>query len=266
MDGLHDFAYPLLARVTAQLVGVPRDDLVTFQRHFDAYYRSFGRQIRNEEGRRSAESAAESIVAYFRTLLAARRREPQDDLMSAMLAAADDMVTEDELASLCIQALFSGRESTPNFIANALWTLLSHPAELERLRRDPGLMPSAVEELLRYEGSTPTVSRVALAELEVGGKRIGAGQRVLLITAAANRDPERFPDPDRLDLARPNNHHLSFGHGAHFCLGAAVARMVAQSALWSVLERFPGLRLAAERVEWRTDTPNRFLCALPLTW
>jgi pimeloyl-[acyl-carrier protein] synthase len=162
--------------------------------------------------------------------------------------------------------MVGGQETTTNLIGNGLLTLLRAPAELERLRQDPALVPSAVEELLRYESPSQHTGRLAPEDLELGGKTIRKRQAVIAVMGAANRDPERFPDPDRLDLARRDNRHVAFGWGPHFCFGAALARIEGQVAFETMLRRLPELALAPGPLVWRTNLGLRGLTALPVTF
>jgi len=158
--------------------------------------------------------------------------------------------------------MVGGQETTTNLIGNGVLTLLRHPGEMERLRANPALVPSAVEEMLRYESPSQHTGRLAPVQRELGGKVIGKGQAVMAVMAAANRDPERFPEPDRFDVERQDNRHLAFGYAAHFCFGAALARIEGQEAFEAILRRIPDLRLAQDRLVWRNNSGLRGVCAL----
>jgi cytochrome P450 len=175
-----------------------------------------------------------------------------------------DTLTEEELWANAMLLLFAGHETTTGLIGNGLLALLRHPVELDLLRREPALMESGVEELLRFDGPVHRIGRVAKDDLSIGGFSIPAGQPVILGLAAANRDPAQFPDPDRLDVRRAENRHLAFGHGIHFCLGAALARLEGQIAIGAILRRYPDLRLTGERLAWRRSSTLRGLTALPV--
>ena len=183
-----------------------------------------------------------------------------------MVAAQEqgDVLSDGELFSTCVLLLIAGHETTTNLIGNGVLALLRHPHELARLRREPTLIGSAVEELLRYESPVQLTSRVAKEDLEMGGKHIQAGEEVSLLLGAANRDPVRFTDPDRLDLARSDNPHVAFGYGMHFCLGATLARIEGQVAIHSLPQRFADLRLMNDAPEWREGVMLRGLKQLPL--
>ena len=176
-------------------------------------------------------------------------------------------LTEDEIIANLIVTMVGGQETTTNLIGNGLLTLLRNPAEMERLRADSSLIPAAVEELLRYESPSQHTARLAPADIEMGGKKIRERQAVIAVMGAANRDPERFPDPDRLDIARQDNRHLAFGWAAHFCFGAALARLEGQIAFEAILGRLPNLTLdPTPPLVWRDNLGLRGLNALPLSF
>jgi cytochrome P450 len=176
-------------------------------------------------------------------------------------------LSEDEIIANLIVTMVGGQETTTNLIGNGLLTLLRNPDEMERLRADLSLIPSAVEELLRYESPSQHTARLAPTDVEMGGKKIRERQAVIAVMGAANRDPERFPDPDRLDLARQDNRHLAFGWAAHFCFGAALARLEGQIAFETILRRLPGLTLDTSiPLEWRHNLGLRGLTGLPITF
>jgi len=178
----------------------------------------------------------------------------------------DDALSEADVVISCAGLLFAGNETTTNLIGNGLLAFLRHPDQLERLRDAPTLIESAVEEMLRYDSPVQLTARIAKEDVEIGGKRVGVGQRVVLFLGAANRDPAQFAAADRFDVGRQENHHLSFSHGAHFCLGAALARLEGQIAIGTMLRRLPNLRLEAESLEWRDNKNLRGLRALPVTF
>jgi len=222
--------------------------------------------LSGREGLEPPKRATRALADYFRTLLAARRREPRDDLLSAMVAAEDEgeRLSEAEVLALATLILVAGHETTANLIGNAVVCLLRYPDERKRLRDDPSLLPSAVEEFLRFESPIQITDRVATEDLELRGKRVKRGQLVALLLGSANRDPARFPEPDRLDLGRSENRHFAFGHGSHFCLGAQLARLEAQVALRGLLRRFPDFRGAPDPPDWKRSAVLRGPTALPL--
>jgi cytochrome P450 len=267
MDLIRDFAYPLPTIVIAEMLGVSPGDRALLKQWSDALA-SLLDPLQAEGGMQPAEHAFAAFAAYFRRVFAERRSQPRDDLITALVAAEEqgDRLDETELLSLCMLLLAAGNETTTNLIGNGLLALLRHPGEMQRLRERPDLARSGVEELLRYDSPVQTTDRVATVDCEIGGRAIRRGQLVGLLLGAANRDPARFPDPDRLDLGREDSAHLAFGHGIHFCLGAQLARVEAQEAIPALLRRFP--KLAGDRAptRWKRSIVLRGLTALRLTW
>jgi cytochrome P450 len=261
-DLIRDFAYPLPITVIAELFGVPEAD----RAQFSAWSREMAAGMdRFYSKTAKAFGGAEGMGAYVASLVAERRRTPGDDLVSRMLEAEDDdALTEAEVTSLCTLLVFAGHETTTNLIGNGLLALLRAPDQLDALRKsDAAGVRTAVEELLRYDSPAQMINRAALADTDIGGVAIAAGDSVVAALGAANRDPARFPDADVLDVARHPNPHLAFGQGVHFCLGAALSRREAQIALPALLERFPELGLAGTPV-WRPTAVLRGLESLPL--
>jgi cytochrome P450 len=246
-DLIGRFAYPLPVIVIAEMLGVPAEDRARFQEWSAVVVRGLDPFV-DSETQDAVLDARDALAAYLRGVIAERRRDPADDLITAMIAARDagDFLGEAELVAMCNLLLVAGHETTVNLIGGGTLALLRHPDQLERLRREPTLARTAVEELLRYSPPVQWTGRVATAEVELGGRRVAAGQSVVAILAAANRDPEAFADPDRLDVGRDPNHHVSFGRGIHFCLGAPLARLEAQIALPMLLRRFPELHPAGD--------------------
>jgi pimeloyl-[acyl-carrier protein] synthase len=196
-----------------------------------------------------------------------RRNKSSDDLLSGLIAAEEqgDRLSEDELLSTCVLLFFAGHETTVNLIGNGTLALLRNPEQFERLRSNPSLLPNAIEEFLRYDSPVQRTGRTVLEDVEVGGWQLHPGQRVNLLVGAANRDPLQFPDPDRLDVARPNaSQHLSFASGIHYCVGAPLARLEAQLAIGALLQRVPSLRLATDTPSWRRTFVLRGLVSLPV--
>jgi hypothetical protein len=266
LELVRDLAYPLPVTVIAELLGVPAADHERFKRWSDELTALLD-PLQARGGLRPARAAFEELSAYFRAVFAERRRAPRDDLVSALVGVDDggDRLSEIELLSLCMLLLGAGHETTTSLIGNAVVALLRHPAERKRFQDDPGLAEGAVEELLRFDSPVQVTDRVAREPREIGGCRIRPGQLVGLVLGAANRDPEVFPEPDRLDLGRRENRHLAFGQGAHFCLGAQLARLEARVALARLFERFPDLRGDPERVEWRRSIVLRGPLRVPLS-
>jgi cytochrome P450 len=268
MDVIADLAYPLPVTVICDMLGVPvgdheqmRDWSSDIIRSLDAIGIPSDDSVveRGRVGRRG-------IADYFRALLPERRRQPRADLLSSLIAVEEqgDRLTEGELLATCVLLFIAGHETTVNLIGNGLLALLRHPEELERLRSGPGLIGSAVEELLRFDSPVQRTARITSAEVEVGGKTLPPGAFVVTAIGAANRDPRHFPDPDRLDIGRSDNRHIAFGFGIHFCLGAPLARVEGQLALGTLMRRMPKLRLASPDLEWRESSTLRGLKALPV--
>jgi cytochrome P450 len=209
------------------------------------------------------------MLGYFQALLAARRREPADDLLSALISARDegDRLSENELLSMAFLLLVAGHETTVNLIASGTLALLLNPGEMARLRANPALLGSAVEELLRYVNPVNNATfRFTGEPVEIGGLPIGPGEVVLVSLSGANRDPSRYADPDRLDLRRDSGGHVAFGHGIHYCLGAPLARLEAEIAFRGLLERFGSMTLAVppDALRWRPSTLIHGLQSLPV--
>ena len=267
MDLSADYAFPLPITVIAELLGVADADQSRFKEWSDAIITP---AIGPEAMERFFERMGE-FVEYLTALFAARRADPQHDLVSALLAARDeeDALTEEELFGTVVLLIVAGHETTVGLIGNAVLNLLTHPEQLELVRSDASLIPGAVEEMLRFEGPVErALNRWAAADVELGGQTIRKGDLVIVILGAADRDPDRFPDPDRLDVQREDTRHLAFGRGSHYCLGAPLARLEAEIALETLFRRFPGLRLAVEpdELEWRATPGFRRLETLPVAW
>jgi cytochrome P450 len=214
------------------------------------------------------ERAVEEFVDYLTNLARKRRAEPADDLMSALVAVQDcgDRFTDDELISTCFLLLVAGHETTINLVGNSMLALLRHPGQLRRLRQDPALIRSAIEELLRYDGTVQITTRIVKGEVEIDGQTLSDGEAVFPVLGAANRDPDQFADPDRLDLGRIDNRHLSLSNGPHFCLGAPLARLEGEIAIGTLVRRLPRLRLDTDTLEWRPSPGLRGLEALPVAY
>jgi cytochrome P450 len=259
MEVLGDVAYPLPFRVIAELLGVPPGDHDRF-RGWANDMSLVLEPIQTEERRARAIAASLRLGEYLQPQFAERRTQPRDDLLTALVQAEQDgdRLSESELGANVVQLLIAGHETTQNLITNGLWALLRHPGQLARLRDDPELMPAAVEELLRYDSPVQFATRIAREDIELEGTVIPRGARILVLLGAANRDPARFAEPDTLDVERPDAGHVSFGHGPHFCLGNALARLEADVAL-RALTALPSLRLAGEPPRYRDTAMLRGL-------
>jgi cytochrome P450 len=264
MDVVRDLAYPLPANVIAELLGMPAGDREQLQVWSRDILPIFGNG--DIEQLRQAQRSMIEMHDYLRVIAADRRRTPRDDVMSTFMAAeAEGIVTEDEAVANCVLLLFAGHETTANLIANGLVLLFDHPEQLDRLRTDPELTPSAVEEMLRCDGPAGVVGRVTTEPVELAGHTIPAGQHIYLALMAANRDPEVFTDPDTFDITRERNRHLSFGMGTYYCLGAALARMETDECLRILLDRCPDIRPAYDTPDWLPTAPiGHRLASLPV--
>lgn len=258
-------AYPLPVIVIAEMLGVPAEDRMAFQRWSAVLVRGLDPMI-GEAEQEAVLDARDALTDYLRGVLAQRRRDPQDDMLTRLVAAEEngDMLSQGELTAMCNLLLVAGHETTVNLIGNGMLALLQNPDELQRLRRNPDMIGTAVDELLRYTSPVQWTGRVAIEEVELGGRTIQPMQSVTGVLGAANRDPQVFSDPDRLDLGRHPNPHVAFGRGIHFCLGAPLAELEAQVAIPMLLERFPRLRLAGQP-EMRPTWVLRGLRSLPVT-
>jgi cytochrome P450 len=265
-DFVAEFAFPLPATVIAELLGVPAQDRNRF-RHWSQQLILGVDMTQPPRIRAAAGVAVSQLLNYFRELVAARRDRPADDLITALIAAkeAHDRLSEDELLGTCQVLLVAGHETTTNLIGAGMLRLITRPEALEQLRSTPDLLPSAVEELLRFESPVQRVPRMTMEDIEISGVRIARGQRVVAGTGAANRDPAVFAEPNRLDLGRQPNPHLAFGHGIHFCLGAWLARLEAQIAFACALRRLTDVQLAGPPV-WSPNRVIRGLRSLPIQY
>lgn len=268
IDFIADFAGPLPGLVIMAMLGVPREELPLIKRLSDDMALFIGSSRMSPEKYAIAQAATRDMAAFFRDLIEKRRAAPQKDLLTQLVHLEEDgdRLSEDELVATCILLLFAGHETTTNHIANAMLALLRFPAELAALRADPGLAPRAVEELLRYDGPSGAQVRVVKRAQEMRGRPLEPGDRIFLMLNAANRDPEAYDDPDRLDLRRKEVPHLSFGFGLHICLGFPLARMEGQVALPAVLAHWRRIELAVpeERLEWLNSMVFRGMTSLPL--
>lgn len=266
MDILGDLADALPLLVIGEMLGVPTEDRYRLKGWSDAIAGFLGAGRPTLEIAMATLNAVVEMEDYFRGVIAVRRKSPGSDLLSQLLLAEEQgaILGEQELLSTCCMLLFGGHETTKNLIGNGLLALLSNPGAREALRASPELLGPAVEELLRYDAPVQWMSRVALDDIEIAGARIPKGNRVFLMLGAANRDPAHFPDPDRLDFHRTDIRHISFGLGIHYCVGAALARVEAQSVISLFLRRFPGAELSPEPLRWRQSPGIRGLVSLPV--
>src|SRR5688572_7298669 len=265
-DFIADFAGPLPALVIMDMLGAPREELGRLKRLSDEMALFIGSARDAPEKYERAASATREMAGIFRELVSARRAAPQRDLLTELVRLDDagDRLSDDELVATCMLLLFAGHETTTHHLANGLRALLAFPSQLEELRSNPSLAPAAVEELLRYDGPIGAQVRIVQAPQTLHGKNLNPGERVFLLMNAANRDPRAYEDPDRLDLARTGVPHLTFGFGAHICLGFPLARLEGQIALPAVLARWRRIELVTDRLEWMDSMVLRGMKALPL--
>jgi cytochrome P450 len=246
VDVLSGMAEQLPVDVIAELLGVPHADRPRLRPWSNAVVKmyEYGRTTEIED---AAEQAAAEFVDYLRALAAERRKSPGEDLLSHLVTVRDsegDRLTEDELVTTCILLLNAGHEATVNVSGNGLLALLEHPDQLQRLREDPGLLPTAIEELMRFDSPLQLFERTATEDVEIGGVTVERGQKIAALLGAANRDPSVFTDPDVLDVGRLDNPHISFGAGVHFCIGAPLARVELQASFGALLSRTTSIELA----------------------
>lgn len=267
VDLMEGLATPLPVAVISELLGVPESDRGRMLSWSHSVARALvpGFLLSEEAIAQEAQGRRE-FAAYLRELVAERRVAPGEDLLSALVTVQDngDVLSENELLATCTLLLIAGHETTVNLIGNGTLALLRHPEQLARLRSDPELTAAAVEELLRYDSPVQLTVRFALRDARVADQLVPKGSAVVLMIGAANRDPEAHRDPDRLDISRPSERNLAFGHGIHFCIGAPLARLEARIALRALLDHAPGLRLAGEP-SWKDNITLRGLSHLPVT-
>ena len=254
IDIIEDLATPLPVIMIAEILGVEPERRADFKRWSDALALALGGGLLAPQVSAEAMAARQEFIDYFTYIFERRRAEPREDLVSNLLRleAAGDHLTPDEVMAMCILLLVAGNETTTNLIGNAMLAFGEHPEEYQRLLADPSLVPSAVEEVLRFYPPVQATVRFPKRDVEVGGQTIGARQPVVVWLASANRDEAVFPEPDRFDIARAENRHLSFGLGIHFCLGAPLGRQELQISFSTLMDRFPSLELV-EEPRWKTN-------------
>jgi pimeloyl-[acyl-carrier protein] synthase len=269
MDVINDLAAPLPAIVTAEMLGVPvadADQLKAWSADFAEVLGNF--QHNPDRAARTLKCVAE-MTEYFRAALQKQRAHPREGLINSFITAEidGDRLTDEEIIANCIVTMVGGQETTTNLIGNGVLTLLRNPDQMQKLRDDPSLVPPAVEEMLRYESPSQQTARICSADTEMGGQLIRKGQAVIAVMAAGNRDPERFPDPDRFDITRSDNRHLAFGWASHFCFGAALARIEAHLTFEALMSRTANLALMTDTpIIWRENLGLRGMTALPVSF
>jgi cytochrome P450 len=266
IDFVEEFAHPLPVQVITKIMGFPLgdgDDLGQWSKDIGLtlfhYYDAENRHQRTEE-------AVKDFTEYLRDIVRERRKNPQDDLISYLNQAEVDgeKLTEDEVVATAVLLLFAGHETTTKLLTNGVLELIRHPDQMKLLREDPSLAPKAVEEILRYQGTSKSLTRGVVEDFELRGKQIEEGERILLSQAAANRDPRKFDNPDTFDITRGSMEHLGFGHGTHHCLGAPLARLETRIAFKRLVQAFPDMELATEEIEWTRSPLVRGPEQLPL--
>lgn len=291
-DVIHDLAYPLPVMVIAELLGLPAADRARFKTWSDDLFAILG-TVRHKSPaliERAAQSLSE-MTEYVQYLSRKRRADPQDDLLTALLSFTEEsgscphqeqasaangaghpdrgevrtrLLTEEELVANINILLSTGHETTTHLIGNGLLALLQHPEEMRRLQSQPALLEPAIEEMLRYDSPVQITYRSTLRDAEIGEKVIRKGDLVNTVLGAANRDPERFLNPDRFDITRNEGRHLGFGVGIHFCIGAPLVRLEAETLFLTILKRFPNIALATDKLEWQEHPIFRGLKSLPV--
>ena len=265
MDVIDDFAYPLPALVICELMGVPVADRDTFK-GWSGDVAPILDPVNTPDTLQRAIGTVGQFGLYFMGLIEERKKDPQDDFLSALIAAEENeqRLSLEELLSLCVLIFIAGHETTQNLIGNGLLALLRNRSQLELLQREPSLIKGAVEELLRYDSPVQLTARSAKTDIEVAEAAVPKGEEVIVLLGAGNRDPSVFADPDRLDITRTKSQVLSFGAGAHFCLGAGLARLEGEIAFPALLKRFPKMELAIDEPKYRPTFTLRGLESLPV--
>jgi cytochrome P450 len=261
-------AAPLPGIVTAEMLGVPTSDCDQLKAWSADFAEVLGNFQHNPDRASQTLKCVEEMTAYFRDAIRRMKTEPREGLINSFMTAEidGDRLSEDEIVANCIVTMVGGQETTTNLIGNGVLSLLRNPDQLRLLKNDLTLIPSAVEELLRYESPSQHTARICPEDTELGGKQIRKGQAVIAVMGAGNRDPERFPEPDRLDIGRVDNRHLAFGWASHFCFGAALARIEGQLVFEAIASRTTNLALEPGPIVWRENLGLRGLTSLPVTF
>ena len=290
MDVIHDLAYPLPVMVIAELLGLPTNDRARFKGWSDDLFAILGTVRHSPQLMERAAQSLTEMTEYVTELSRARREQPRDDLLSVLLSVVDEdaelecphphhtqgqmvhdhrattQLTQEELVANINILLSTGHETTTHLIGNGLLALLQHPDQMQKLRDQPLLVTSAIEEMMRYDNPVQITYRSAVEDAEINGKQIRKGDLVNSLLGSANRDTERYTDPDRFDITRNEGRHLNFGLGIHFCIGASLVRLEAEIAFNTILRRFPNLRLATDLLDWQEHPVFRGLKSLPVSF
>ncbi|WP_437131672.1 cytochrome P450 [Bacillus atrophaeus] len=266
MDVVSDFAFPLASLIIAKMLGVPPGESYQFREWAASLIQTIDFTRSRKELTKGNDKAIK-LIAYFKDLIQQKKHNPQNDLISMLMKEQqDDRLSDEELLATCILLVIAGHETTVNLISNSILSLLNHPEKLMELKEKPSLIESAVEEFLRYESPTQMTARVASEDIEMNGMMIKKEEHVYILLGAANRDPKKFTHPHVLDITRNPNPHLAFGQGIHFCLGSSLARLEAQIAICTLLQRIPNLQLSTPNVQYRKLIGFRSLTELPVTF
>ncbi|MEC0694008.1 cytochrome P450 [Bacillus atrophaeus] len=266
MDVVSDFAFPLASLIIAKMLGVPAGESYQFREWAASLIQTIDFTRSRKELTKGNDKAIK-LIAYFKDLIQQKKHNPQNDLISMLMKEQqDDRLSDEELLATCILLVIAGHETTVNLISNSILSLLNQPEKLMELKEKPSLIESAVEEFLRYESPTQMTARVASEDIEMNGITIKKDEHVYILLGAANRDPKKFTHPNVLDITRNPNPHLAFGQGIHFCLGSSLARLEAQIAICTLLQRIPNLQLTTPNVQYRKLIGFRSLTELPVTF
>ena len=266
-DLIQDFAFPLPNTVRCEILGLPIEDTIQLKKWAEGIVALFGGGADPERIERGQQSLI-AVRGYLSRLIAERRRKPGDDLLSTLIQAReqDDKLSEDELLSTCSTLFSASQETTTSVISSGMLALFRNPEQMRKLRENPDLIETTVEEILRFDGPLQRQLRAATEDFELRGEQIRKGQMVCPVLAAANRDPEQFPNPDQFDITRAENQHIAFGYGVHWCVGAPLARVEVQVAINALLRRLPGIELNTDTLERPEDYTVRSLKSLPVRW
>jgi len=267
MDVVSDYAFPLASLIIAKILGVPAEERNQFREWAVTLIQTID-FTRTRRGLANGNDTIRKLLVYFRELIIKRKHNPQDDLISMLIKEGQqgEKLTEKELLSTCILLVIAGHETTVNLISNSVLSLINHPEQLVELKQRPSLIERAVEEFLRYESPTQMTARLASEDIEFNGTTIKKGEQVYILLGAANRDPKKFFHANVLDITRNPNPHIAFGYGIHFCLGSSLARLEAQIAIQTLLQRLSNLQIATPDLQWRKLTAFRSLEKLPITF
>lgn len=267
MNVVSDYAFPLASLIIAKILGVPAEERNQFREWSVTLIHTID-FTRTRRGLVYGNDTIRRLLDYFRELITKRKHNPQDDLISMLIKEGQqgEKLTEKELLSTCILLVIAGHETTVNLISNSVLSLLNHPEQLVELKQRPSLIERAVEEFLRYESPTQMTARLASEDIGFNGMTIKKGEQVYILLGAANRDPKKFFHANVLDITRNPNPHIAFGYGIHFCLGSSLARLEAQIAIQTLLQRLSNLQIATPDLQWRKLTGFRSLEKLPITF